>query len=90
MERLSGVGKDKIRNLIKVVTFPLQGLAPGIVEVLIFHIPQCYIFTPAPWVTDMPLKDSFQDCKKEQPVGEKKNSRGGTGGTNVLVVNLLL
>lgn len=84
MVRLGGVGKDKITNLIKVVAFPLQGWAPSIAEVLIFHVPHCntctLIFTHAPWATNTPLKDFFlQDYKKEQAVGEKKNGRGGTG-----------
>lgn len=48
MARLSGVGRDEIMNLIKVVTVPFQGWAPSIGEVLIFHVPQCYTFTRAP------------------------------------------
>lgn len=48
MVRLSGVGRDEITNLIKVVTVPFQGWAPSIGEVLIFHVPQCYTFTRAP------------------------------------------
>lgn len=50
MVRLSGKGKDKIMNFIKVTTVPSRGKHPDLstVEVLIFHVPGCCIFTCAP------------------------------------------
>lgn len=92
MARLSDVDKDKIGNLIKIVTFPSRDEHPVLLRCS-FFMSLSVAFShvhPEPWVTNMHLKDFFlQDCK-EQAVEEKKNGRGGIVGTSVLVVNLLL